>query len=115
MIWAAFGYAEKSPLCFIPTKTNADVYVELLDTVLIDFAGNLYEAECIFQQDIAPIHIASKSKELFSARKIPVMEWLVIIPYLNPIDLWGILSGKVYKNGRQFDTINDLKMALIEE
>jgi len=116
MVWAGFGYAGKSPLCFIPTRTNAEIYIELLETVLIEFAGDHYGDEWIFQQDNAPIHTARKTKDFLAARKIPLLQWPAISPDLNPIeDLWGILSNKVYKNGRQFDTVNDLKKALIKE
>jgi len=116
MFWDGFGYAGKSPLCFIPTRTNAEIYIELLETVLIEFAGDHYGDEWIFQQDNAPIHTARKTKDFLAARKIPLLQWPAISPDLNPIeDLWGILSNKVYKNGRQFDTVNDLKKALIKE
>jgi len=115
MVWAGFGYAGKSPLCFIPTRTNAEIYIELLETVLTEFAVYLYGDEWIFQQDNVPIHTARKTKDFLAARKIPLLQWPAISPDLNPIeDLWGILSNKVYKNG-QFDTVNDLKKALIKE
>jgi len=106
MVWAILEYAGKSPLCFIPTRRNAEIYIELLETVLIEFSIDIYGDEWIFQQDNAPIHTARKTEVFLAA----------ISPDLNPIeDLWGILSNKVYKNGRQFDTVNDLKKALIKE
>uniref|UniRef100_A0A0K8U0P5 Transposable element Tc3 transposase n=1 Tax=Bactrocera latifrons TaxID=174628 RepID=A0A0K8U0P5_BACLA len=69
MIWAAFGYAGKSPLCFIPTKTNAEIYVKLLDEVLIEFGEKLYGDSWIFQQDNAPTHNARITKEFFFIKK----------------------------------------------
>jgi len=116
MVWAGFGYAGKSPLCFIPTRTNAEIYIELLETVLIEFAGDIYGDEWIFQQDNAPIYTARKTKDFRAASKKPLLQWPAISPDLNPIeDLWGILSNKVYKNDRQFDTVKILKKALIKE
>jgi len=72
---AGFRYAGKSPLCFVPIRTNAEIYI--------------------------------------AARKIPLLKWPAISPYIE--DLWGILPNKVYKNGRQFDTVNNLKKALFKE
>lgn len=116
MIWAAFSYKGKSPLCFITTNMNAQSYVNLLDDVLIDFADELHEDKWTFQQDNAPIHAAKLTKEFFKARNIPVLEWPAVSPDLNPIeDLWGMLSAAVYKNGQQFDTLKELKRALQEE
>lgn len=42
MVWAAFGNAGKSRICFIQTKTNSEIYTQLLEEELIDFATELY-------------------------------------------------------------------------
>ena len=43
------------------------------------------------------------------------MEWLACSPDLNPIEnLWGILSRKVYENGKQFEYTLDLKTCIRE-
>lgn len=116
MVWAAFGYAGKSRICFIPTRTNAEMYIQLLDQELIDYSETFYPDKWTFQQDNAPIHTANLSKMFFSSRNIDVLEWPALSPDLNPIeDLWGILSAKVYKNGRQFESIVHLKDAVVAE
>lgn len=116
MLWAAFGYRGKSNICFISNKMNAERYVELLDSELIEFAGSNYGDSWIFQQDNAPIHNARHTKKFFEERNIPVLKWPAVSPDLNPIEnLWGILSKAVYNNGRQFDNLKSLKTAIVEE
>ena len=48
-------------------------------------------------------------KDWFSATEIDVMEWPAYSPDLNPIEnIWGVLARKVYKSGRQFETVSSL-------
>lgn len=83
MVWAAFCYERKSLTCYITTNMNAPMYLELLDSELIEFARQLYEDNWILQQDNASIHNATFTKK----------EWPEKGPDLHPIDeLWGILS-----------------------
>ena len=43
------------------------------------------------------------------------MKWPSLSLDLNPIEnLWGILSRKVYQNGRQFSSVEEIKTAIIE-
>lgn len=116
MVWAGFCYGGKTPMCFISTKMNAAMYVDLLDSELIEFAEQIYGDNWTFQQDNAPIHSAKHTKEFFNTRNIPLLDWPAKSPDLNPIeDLWGILSARVFKNGRQFETAKQLKEVIVQE
>ena len=45
---------------------------------------------------------------------ITAILWLARSPDCNPIEnMWVILSRKVYENGRQYDSLDDLKEAII--
>ena len=67
-------------MCFITAGTilNAAVYVEIVDTHLIESLEKLFpdgEDEFIFQHDLAPAHKAKKTKQFFEQRNIKVLEW----------------------------------------
>lgn len=116
MVWAAFGVRGKSSICFISTNMNSEMYIELLDSVLVDFGEGFWGNDWIFQQDNASIHISGKTKSFLQSRNIEYLDWPARSPDLNPIEnLWGLLSNNVYKNGRQFETAKDLKKAIQEE
>jgi len=116
MIWAAFGFNGKTPMCFITHKITAQNYVELLESVLVQFGEDKFGDTWIFQQDNAPIHTARLTKAFFKESQIPVLEWPARSPDLNPIEnLWGILSQRVYANGKQFSTLKELKEAIMRE
>jgi len=116
MVWAAFSFFGKSPICFVPGRMNAEIYTDLLESELIPFSEEFHSEDFVFQQDNAPIHVARYTKMFLESKKIPLMQWPAISPDLNPIeDLWGILSAKVFGGGRQFETLKDLKEAIVKE
>lgn len=95
---------------------NAENYIEVLDDVLLNFAEEFHGESWTYQQDNAPIHSAKRTKEFFASKNIPVLKWPAVSPDLNPMEnLWSILSKQVYKGGRQFDTLLQLKKAIQEE
>ena len=68
---------------------------------------------CTFMQGNAPIHVAKSSKKFFEERRIALLDYPACSPDLNLIEnCWGCLSWKVYKGGRQYHWVNDLKEAI---
>lgn len=118
MVWAAFCFYGRTPLCFITTRMNSGNYIELLDNVLIQFHEEMSDKcnnEMIFQQDNAAIHVSRLSKSWFESKNLTVLEWPARSPDLNPIEnLWGILARRVYEGGRQFATVHELRSAVTE-
>ena len=57
-------------ICFLKRLINVPVYQDVLDYFLILCKGN---NECIFQHDLASLHSAKSTKELFR-EKIPVLD-----------------------------------------
>lgn len=110
MVWGAFGYCGKTPICVISTRMNAEKYVELLEDVLISRGPEIGGENWIFQHDNASCHTARVTKNFLEAQNVNVLEWPACSPDLNPIEnVWGMMTQRVYKNGRQFETVGELK------
>ena len=68
-----------------------------------------------FQQDNAPIHVSRSTKEWFKQNNINVMDWSACYPDCNPIEnLWGVIVLSLYAECRQFDSVDQLKTAIID-
>lgn len=116
MIWAAFGWKGKTEIAFVNGRINAAAYQRVLEEHLLPSARKISGANWKFQQDNAPIHAATSTKHWFASKNITVIDWPALSPDLNPIEnLWGILSRRVYLNGRQFQSVDELKSAIAEE
>ncbi|CAF4662856.1 unnamed protein product, partial [Rotaria socialis] len=93
MIWASFGWGDKSSMCFVDGRMNAKGY----------------------REDNAPIHRAKVNLAWFKSKRINVLPWPSLSPDLNPMEnLWGILARKVYAGGKQFRTKEQLKTTIIK-
>lgn len=116
MIWAAISSAGKTPVCFIPTRMNSEIYCQLLEEALIPFTEDMMDDTVIFQQDNAACHAAKHTKAFLKDHSIPVLDWPACSPDLNPIEnIWGILSRNVFNQNRKFDNAGELKSAIIDE
>lgn len=111
MVWLGFSYKGMTPVCFISTKMEPAMYIELLEDALIEHGDRIAGPDWIFQQNNASIHASSgETRTFLSERNIDAVDFPSIFPDMNPMEnLWGILARKVYANGRQFDTVNGLK------
>ena len=113
MIWSAFFFDEKSSLSFFGPRLNAIEYQSILSNYLLPFLNEIGHQNRVFMQDNAPIHKASSTISFLKDSNIEVLPWPAFSPDLNPIEnLWGIISGKVYEGGRQYNSINELKKAI---
>ena len=73
-----------------------------IDTFIYTGAGHMirifsiYNADFIFQQDLAPAHSAKTTSTWFKDHGIPVLNWPANSPDLNPIEnLWGIVKREM--------------------
>ena len=80
---------------------------------MIQFGASPYNGELRFQQDNTIMHHSSLTNKFFIDIIVSGLEWPPCSPDLNPIkNLWGIHVRSVYKDFRQFDTLEDLKEAI---
>ena len=114
MVWGAFSVKGPSELVVMEGKQDPAKYISILNDALLPFIEK-HDKNIIFQQDNAAIHTARVTKEWFSQHSVSVMKWPARSPDLNPIEnLWGMMARDVYKDGKQYDTKNDLKNAIYD-
>ena len=95
---------------------DALAYSTMLEETLLPFAEDKDPTGMIFQQDNAPAHTANYTKMFFQDEKIELLDWTPRSPDINVIEnCWGYLARSVYQGSRQFDTVDDLKEALLYE
>ncbi|GBL79166.1 Transposable element Tc3 transposase [Araneus ventricosus] len=112
MVWAAFGFNGQVGLALLDGRQNSPKYIETLENHLMPFSENIGRQNWEYQHDNAPTHISSATKNYLNSKNVTVLEWPPMIPDLNPIENeWGIMSRKVYENGRQFYSVYALKRA----
>jgi transposase len=115
MVWAGFGFHGKTPLVFLSGRQSSTDYIEVLRTNLLPYAEEIGGEVWIFQQDNASIHTSTQALNWFRDHNIRVLPWPSKSPDLNPIEnLWGILVRIVYRNGRQFNNVTELRTAITE-
>lgn len=119
MVWAGVCARGKTPLVFIEGNMNGVAYMEMLDENLMPLIDNEYYEKndyVLFQQDHASCHTAKVVQDYFTSAALDVLPWAPKSPDLNIIEnIWGILVKRVYYGYRQFETVDDLKEALLHE
>lgn len=115
MVWGAFCFNGVLPLMKISTRMNSENYQKVLSDSLLENAELLAGENWIFQQDNASIHVSKSTKSFLESKNINLMNWPACSPDLNPIEnLWGILVRQVYKNNKQYKSIDELWNAVQE-
>ena len=65
-------------------------------------------------QDNAPIHVSRSTKAWLRRKNIPLLDWPANSPDLNPMEnLWGILVRRIYAENKQYQSVGELKMAIV--
>ncbi|KHJ86332.1 hypothetical protein OESDEN_13922 [Oesophagostomum dentatum] len=115
MIWGAFFGSRKVGLAFVSCHLDSTEYQEVLSSHLVPFLEEQGEQEYRFQQDNARIHVSRSTAAFLNEHSIPVLDWPPCSPDLNPIEnLWNILAWKIYANSKQYRTINELRLAVVQ-
>ena len=115
MVWGAISSKEEMDLQAMDSRYNSNRYIEMLyNACLMEEGRRLYQEKFLFQKDYATIHIAKSSMEYFAAMRIEFLPWSDRGPNINSIEnVWGWLSHEIYKEGNQYNTLDDLKAAIL--
>jgi len=116
MVWGAMSSSGTIALQVVKGRMNASGYVNMLQNASLKDEGiRLCGVNWVYQQDNAPIHTARSTRKFFEDEGISVLPWPACSPDLNVIEnLWGHLVRRVYENGKQYDSINDLTKAIFD-
>lgn len=113
MLWGAFCGTKLLDLEFTTTRINSEEYQRILGKRLVPFMTASRRQTHNFQQDNASVHNSRSTKDWLNRKGISVLKWPACSPDLNPIEnLWGILARDVYRGGKQFNKVNELKQAI---
>lgn len=116
MVWAGISSFGRTPIVFVRGRMNSECYQVILENFLLPFLDRWPHLEHTFQQDNASVHVSATSRQWFESHNIPTLPWPAKSPDLSPIEnVWAMLVRGVYRDGRQFENVSDLKKAISEE
>ena len=115
MCWGAFGYNKKSDLVLIDGRIDSKKYTNMLEERFLPFAVQMANENWIFQQDNCSVHVSKFAHKWFLDHAVTLLDWPSCSPDLNPMEnMWGNLSRIVYQHGKQYNTVDQLKSAILE-
>ncbi|RCN34342.1 hypothetical protein ANCCAN_19813 [Ancylostoma caninum] len=115
MTWAAFGSSGKLELAFVSNRMDSSEYQEVLRTRLLPFLRGARRRSLVFQQDNAAVHVSHSTRSWLQEHRIQAMDWPACSPDCNPVEnMWGIIVRQVYRNNKQYNTVESLKTAILE-
>lgn len=114
MTWGAISAEKGLVIVRIDEKIDGPTYCEMLESCFFDSAEVELPPNFLFQQDNASAHVCRHTTAYLESRGISVFSWPAQSPDLSPIeDIWGIVSEKVYKHGKTYQTKDDLWSAIV--
>lgn len=109
MLWGSISYKGVVELSVMEGRQDSKKYLDILKNAKLKIRDVMGADNWILQQDNAAIHTAKLIKTWLKEEKITYLDWPALSPDLNIIEnVWGWLSRKVYENGRQFSSKNQL-------
>ncbi|KAF0748806.1 hypothetical protein AaE_007242 [Aphanomyces astaci] len=109
MIWAGFSSQGRTEVAVLQGRQDSYAYCDTVANYLLPFVHAHHPDGFVFQQDNASIHASQETRAILAEHNVPLLSWPALSPDLNPIEnVWGCLARKVYANGRQFGSVQEL-------
>ena len=114
MIWGAISCSGGLRLVCIDEKITAEIYCNMLENDFFHQMEDQLPDDFVWMHDNATPHSAAATQAYLEGRGIPVLKWPALSPDLNPIEnIWGIMSQKLYTNGKSYQNTNELWEAIV--
>lgn len=115
MVWAGFSAFGTTELAFVSSRMKSADYVRILQDKLLPYVAKFPHQHFTFQQDNAAIHVSAETTAFLLSKNVRVLPWPARSPDCNPMEnVWGLLTHDVYANGKQYDSVDQLKTAILE-
>lgn len=116
MVWGAISSYSVSELKFLTGTQDSRKYCETLELGVLPKTAERFGTMStqIFQQDNASIYRSNYTRNCLYGHQVCTLPWTAKSPELNIIDnVWGLMIRKVYVNGNQLDSVEDLKESIV--
>ncbi|EYC28884.1 hypothetical protein Y032_0007g3481 [Ancylostoma ceylanicum] len=85
---------------------------ENTSTFLSEGAGR---RSLVLQQDNAAVRVSHSTRSWLQEHRIQAMDCPACSPDCNPVEnIWGLIVRQVYRNNKQYNTVNSLRTAILE-
>ena len=109
MVWGSFTIQGKFELVFVDENMDSDSYINILTEHFLPWLDDLHTRGYVLQKDNVRAH-----SSMATSVGLITMDWQSRSIDENLFEnVWAIMARSVFRYGRQFDDLVDLKGALI--